>query len=73
MKSKVLGIILLVINVILIIVGVTCAIIGLVLNSNAQLYQAPIVNALFSIGFVGVGSAISTLFVILGFALAVSD
>jgi hypothetical protein len=51
----------------------TCLIIGLTLHNVAQDYQAPLVNLLFALGFVGAGSFLSTLLVVFGAFLLFKD
>ena len=67
--KKVFGIILLFIDLIFIIGGLTCLIIGSILHNIAQDYQAQLVNLLFALGFVGVGSISATLLVVFGISL----
>lgn len=67
--KKTFGIILLFIDLILLIGGLTCLIIGSILYRVAQVYQTPLVNMLFALGFVGVGSFSATLLVTIGAVL----
>lgn len=71
--KKVFGIILLFIDLILLIGGLTCLIIGSILYRIVPAYHTPIVNLLFALGFVGVGSFSATLLVVLGSILTLSD
>ena len=66
MKKMIFGSILIFIDLVLVIGGLTCLIIGSIMFHVAQEYQAPLVNLLFAIGFVGVGSFLATLLVVFG-------
>ncbi len=66
MRKKIFGSILIFVNLVLLIGGLTCLIIGSLLYRVAQIYQMPIVNMLFALGFVGVGSFSTTLLVAFG-------
>ena len=66
MKNKIFGSILVFVDLVLIIGGLTCLIIGSILCNIAQDYQAQLVNLLFALGFVGVGSFTATLLVMFG-------
>ena len=69
MKKIIFGSVLIFIDLILIIGGLTCLIIGSILYNIAQDYQAQLVNLLFALGFVGVGSISATLLVVFGISL----
>lgn len=71
--KKAFGIILLFIDLILLIGGLTCLIIGSILYRVAQVYQTPLVNMLFALGFIGVGSFSATLLIVFGVSLLLSD
>jgi len=73
MKKMIFGTILIFVDLVLIIGGLTCLIIGSIMYHVAQDYQAQLVNVLFALGFVGVGSFSATLSTILGALLVFSD
>lgn len=73
MKKFIFGIILIIIDLLLIVACLTCLIVGLFLYKNAQEYQAPIINSLFALGFIGVGSSISTPLITAGIYFMLKD
>ena len=73
MKKFIIGIILIIIDLLLIVACLTCLIVGSVLYKNAQEYQAPIINSLFALGFVGVGCFVSTPLITAGICFMLKD
>ena len=71
--KKVFGLILFFIDLMLIIGGLTCLIIGLILYRTGQAHQLPLINTLFALGFVGVGSILATLLFVLVVLLVFGD